>query len=81
MVGTQLPTLVRFNLDPNEGLAHGLAMEEVRVPPDALVDPYFLSQIAENLMPQPTAAQGAVAMNLSNLCPIAPAWAPYFMDS
>jgi hypothetical protein len=38
MVGNQLPPLVRFDTDPNEGLAHGLAMEDVRVPSDALVD-------------------------------------------
>jgi hypothetical protein len=31
-------------------------------------------------MPQATAAQGGVEMNLSNLIPIPLAWAPYFMD-
>jgi hypothetical protein len=81
MVGTQLPTLVRFIADPLEDLAHGLALEAVRVPPDALVDAYFASPVAENLMPSPTVAQGAVPMNLANLCPIPLAWAPYFMDS
>jgi hypothetical protein len=49
MVGTQLPTRVRFIADLLEDLA-------VRMPPDALVDAYFASQVAENLMPSPMAA-------------------------
>jgi hypothetical protein len=50
------------------------------VPPNALVDAYFALQIARNLLLQPTAAQGMLTMYLSNLCPIALAWATYFMD-
>jgi hypothetical protein len=79
-VGTQLPMLVRFNPDPREDLLHGLTMEAVTIPSDALVDTYCASPVAENIMPQPTVAQGSVAMNLSSFCPIPTAWAPYFLD-
>jgi hypothetical protein len=72
--------LVRFNQDPHEDLLHGLAMEEVTIQSDALVDTYFASPVAENLMPQLTVAQSSVAMKLSNSCPIPTAWAPYFLD-
>jgi hypothetical protein len=81
MVGTQLPPLVQFNVDPGEGLVHTVTMEEVIVPMDALVDTYFGSPIARKLMTQPTVAQGGMAMNMSNFCPIPLSWAPYFMDS
>jgi hypothetical protein len=80
MVGDQLPMLVKFLDDPAEDLVHALAMEEVIVPTDAQVDAYFLTPTAENLLPPMTVAQGGVAMNLSNMCPIPLAWAPYFMD-
>jgi hypothetical protein len=79
-VGPQLPTLVRFNPDPQEDLLRGLRMENMAVPPDALVDTYFASPVAENLMPQPTVAQGRIAMNLARFCPLPTAWAPYFLD-
>jgi hypothetical protein len=79
-VGTQLPMLVRFNPDPREDLLQGLTMEAVTIPSDALVDTYFASPVAENIMPQPTVAKGSVAMNLSSFCPIHTAWAPYFLD-
>jgi hypothetical protein len=36
--------------------------------------------MAANVMPQTTVAQRGIDMNLSNLCPIPLAWAPYFMD-
>jgi hypothetical protein len=78
-VGPQLPMLVKFVDDPTENLAHGLAMEEVCVPSDALVDAYFAGPAAVDLMPATTVPLGGVNMNLSNLCPIPLAWAPYFM--
>jgi hypothetical protein len=80
MVGDQLPMLVQFDPDPNEDLSHALAMEEVCVPLDTLVDLYFANPRAEKLMPAVTEALGGVLMNLSNLCPIPLAWAPYFMN-
>jgi hypothetical protein len=76
----QLPMLVRFDKAPLENLEHSLIMEEVVVPTAALVDGYFATATATHLMPQVTTAQGGVEMNLSNLCPIPLAWAPYFMD-
>jgi hypothetical protein len=76
----QLPMLVKFDTDPAENLAHALTMEEVVVPTDALVDAYFATPTATHLIPQVTPAQGGVEMNLSNICPIPPAWAPYFLD-
>jgi hypothetical protein len=75
---TQLPMLVvRFDFDPEEDLAHALDMESVTVPSDVLVDAYFGTPMAENLMPQSTVAQGSVGIKW--LIPLA--WAPYFMDS
>jgi hypothetical protein len=79
-VGPQLPMLVKFVDDPTEDLAHGFAMEEVCVPSDALIDAYFAGPAALDLMPGTTVPLGGVNMNLSNLCPIPMAWAPYFMD-
>jgi hypothetical protein len=79
-VGSQLPMLVKLVDDPTEDLAHGFAMEEVCVPSDAIVDAYFAGPTALDLMPGTTVALGGVPMNLSNLCPIPIAWAPYFMD-
>jgi hypothetical protein len=79
-VGPQLPMLVKFGEDPDEDLVHGLAMEEVWVPSDAIVDAYFAGPAAVDLMPATTVPLGGVDMNLSNLCPIPLAWAPYFMD-
>jgi hypothetical protein len=60
MVGSQLPTLVRFDPDPAEDLIHALTMEAVTVPPDVLVDAYFATPTAGRLMPQPTVPQGGV---------------------
>jgi hypothetical protein len=78
----QLPMLVKFNQDPDENLVHVIMMEEVMMPLDALVDAYFASAMATNLMPQVTMTQGGgVETNLSNFCPIPLAWAPYFLDS
>jgi hypothetical protein len=79
MVG-KLPMLVQFETDPTESLAHALAMESVTVSSDALVDTYFANPRAKNLMPGATVAQGGVEMNLANVCPVPPAWPPYFMD-
>jgi hypothetical protein len=79
-VGTQLPMLVRFLTDPTEDFMHALAMEEVIVPSDAQVTAYFTNPTALEVMPSATVAQGGVSMNLSNLCPIPLAWAPYFLD-
>jgi hypothetical protein len=67
-VGTQLPMLVQFDPDPNENFAHALAMEDVIVSSDDMVYTYFALPIAETLMPQPTAAQGGVPMNLACFC-------------
>jgi hypothetical protein len=80
MRGDQLPMLVRFGDDPDGKLAHALEMEEVSVPPEALVDTYFALATATHLMTHTTAAQGGVRMNLANFCPIPLAWAPYFLD-
>jgi hypothetical protein len=41
MVDGQLPTLVKFDQDPQEDLAHALAVESVTVPPPAAVDAYY----------------------------------------
>jgi hypothetical protein len=74
----QLPMLVKFDKDPAEDLAHALTVEEVTVPTDVLVDGYFSTLMATYIMPHVTHAQDGVEMNLSNLCPIPLAWAPYF---
>lgn len=79
-VGNQLPMLVKLVDDPTEDLAHGLTLEQVCVPPDAMVDAYFAGPAAVDLMPSTSTAAGGVDMNLSNLCPIPTAWAPYFLD-
>jgi hypothetical protein len=79
-VGDQLPMLVKFVDQPGEDLSHALAMEEVTVPSEIQVATYFTNPAAENLMPATTVAQGGVDMNLSNMCPIPLAWAPYFLD-
>jgi hypothetical protein len=79
-VGPQLPMLVKLVDNPSKDLGHGLAMEEVCVPSNALVDAYFAGPATVDLMPATTVPLGGVDMNLSNLCPIPLAWAPYFMD-
>jgi hypothetical protein len=79
-VGAQLPLLVRFLDDPNEDLAHALAMEDVTVPSDDQVEAYFATAVALNLMTGTTVHQGGTQMNISNFCPIPIAWAPYFLD-
>jgi hypothetical protein len=76
----QLPMMVRFDSDPAESLIHALSMEEVTVPTAALVEAYFALETATHLMPSVSVAQGGVAMNLANFCPIPLAWAPYFID-
>jgi hypothetical protein len=76
----QLPMLVKFNKNPTQNLGHALELEEVAVPTDVLVGGYFGTATATYLMPQVTVNQGGVEMNLTNLCPIPLAWAPYFMD-
>jgi hypothetical protein len=80
MVENQLPMLVKFKDNPAEDLAHGFAMEDVLVPlyPEAMT--YFSLLTAGDLLHGTTVAQGGVDMNLSNLCPIPIAWAPYFLD-
>jgi hypothetical protein len=80
-VGTQLPMLVQFSSDQSESFAHALAMENVLVPSDEMVEAYYLLPTAETVMPQPSVIQGAVQMNLACLCPVPLAWAPYFLDS
>jgi hypothetical protein len=79
IVGNQLPILVKLVDDPSEDLAHGFAMEDICMPSDALVDAYFAGPAALDLMPGTTVALDGTDMNLSNLCPIPIAWAPYFL--
>jgi hypothetical protein len=81
MVDSQLPTLIRFDLEATADLVHALEMEEVIVPSDAQVDAYFNVRTAENLMPAVTVANGGTIMRLCNFCPIVLAWAPYFLDT
>jgi hypothetical protein len=81
MVGSQLPMLVKFYPDPTENFAHALKLEGVTVPTDVMVDAYFSLPTAENLVAQPTVAQGTLDMNLANFCPIPLAWAPYFLGN
>jgi hypothetical protein len=80
MIDHQLPLLVQFNPARDEDLAYWLMMEAVILPTAAQVETYFATNAAENVMPQPTILAGVVSMNLSNLCPIPLAWAPYFLD-
>jgi hypothetical protein len=75
-VGTQLPMLVQFDPDPGEDLA----MKNVAVPSNDMVEAYFALPTAGTLMPQPAILQGAVDMNMACFCPIPIAWAPYFLD-
>jgi hypothetical protein len=79
-VGTQLPMLVKWLEDPTKDFIHALAMEAVTVPTDAQVVAYFANPAALEVIPSTTVAQGGINMDLSNLCPIPLAWAPYFMD-
>jgi hypothetical protein len=46
LVDRQLPTLVRFDQHPLDPLGHALAVKNVTVPPDALVDAYFVTTTA-----------------------------------
>jgi len=80
MVEDQLPTMIQFIDDPVHDLLHGLMLEEVRVQPAASVEAYFANPIALELMPKVAAMNGGVNSNLSCLCPLPLAWAPYFMD-
>jgi hypothetical protein len=70
MVGTQLPMLVQFDPDPGEDFAHALAMENVAVPSNDMVEAHFALPTAGTLMPQPAVLQGAVEMNMACFCPI-----------
>ncbi len=79
-VGNQLPMLVKFMEDPAEDLAYGFALENVLVPSDPEVIAYFALPTAGGLLPGLMVAQEGVDMNLSNLCPIPIAWAPYFIN-
>jgi hypothetical protein len=79
-VGAQLPMIVQFSGDPANDLLHALGMEEVTVPSDDQVETYFATATAEDLMPGTTIALGGINMNLSNLCLIPLAWAPYFLN-
>jgi hypothetical protein len=80
-VGGQLPPLIRFRDDDVEvDFASALMLENVNVQPAAAVTAYFEGPAAREVMPAVTIAAGAVATNLSCLCPIPLAWAPYFLD-
>jgi hypothetical protein len=79
-VDTQLPPLVRCNVDPEDDLAHGLAMEGTTVPSGAQVDAYFNAPGHLDLTTHQRVQLGSTNMNLSNICPLPTAWAPYFMD-
>ena len=50
MRGDQLPMLVRFDKDPTQNFMHALALEDVTVPTDVLVDGYFATPMATYLM-------------------------------
>jgi hypothetical protein len=80
MLDAQLPTLVRFDDDPDEDLTHALLMERVVVPSDAMIDAYFTAPGAATVMPAVIEADGGTGINVSNIFPIALAWAPYFMQ-
>ncbi len=68
--------------DPTEDLIHALAMEAITVPSDPQVVTYFVNPTALEVMPSTTVVQGGVNINVSNLCPIPLAWAPYgFQDT
>jgi hypothetical protein len=76
----QLPPLIRFRDDDVEvDFASALMLENVNVQPAATVMAYFEGPAAREVMPAVTIATGAVATNLSCLCPIPLAWAPYFI--
>jgi hypothetical protein len=80
-VGGQLPPLVQFrDDDASIDFASALLLENVNVQPTAAVTAYFAGPAAQEVMPAVTVAAGAVATNLSCLCPISLAWATYFLD-
>ena len=58
MVDAQLPTLVRFDKDPDEDLIHAFLMEKVVVPSDVLIDTHFASHGAESMMPAVSVING-----------------------
>jgi hypothetical protein len=67
-VGNQLPILVQFDPDPDEGFAHALGMKSQVMP---------TNEMAETPC---TVARGGIAMNMACFCPVPLAWAPYFLD-
>jgi hypothetical protein len=76
-VGGGLPPLVQFrDDDPDLDFVSALALENVNVQPTAAVTAYFAGPDAQDVMPAVSVAAGAVATNLSCLCPIPLAWAP-----
>lgn len=80
MVMEQLPTMVAIRNGVDENLAHAFTLEHVVAPTNAAVQAYFQTPLATNLMNPVTAANGGVDLNLTCLCPIPVAWAPYFLD-
>jgi hypothetical protein len=80
MVEEQLPPMVQFPEEAEANLLHGLLLENINVQPTALVDAYFTGAAPLEVMRMVPLAQGGVRTNLSRLCPIPLAWAPYFMD-
>jgi hypothetical protein len=79
-VGTQLPMLVQFNPDQAEDFPHALAVRNVLVPSNEMVEAHFTQPTAGTLMAPASVAQGSSQMNLASFCPIPLAWAPYFLD-
>jgi hypothetical protein len=80
MVSDQLPMMIQLPDDPNLGLAHALLLENVIIQPEAATDAYFAGPNALDVMPVVPVLQGVVNSNLSCLCPVPLAWAPYFLD-
>jgi hypothetical protein len=79
-VADQLPTMVSFPQDPTSDILAALLLENVTMQPAASVAAYFADPIALDIMPSVTVANGGVDLLMCCMCPIAMAWAPYFLD-
>jgi hypothetical protein len=80
-VGGQLPPLIRFRDDDVEvDFVSALMLENVNVQPAAAVMAYFEGPAAREVMPAVRIAAGAIATNLSCLCPIPLAGGANFLD-
>ena len=80
-VGDQLPVFVQAPTPVGDrDLASAFAIHEMAVPTGAEIAAYFSAAGAGHLL-NPIARTLANGTQLSRLCPIPLAWAPYFMDS